>query len=264
MDFYFIPPTSHNELMHNGDRYFCLAQLYIKDDKYKKFFLSLPKDAWITLDNGAGDHDLVTEDVLFDVMKELMPNEVIPPDVLFDNQVTIDNARSFYKRLKKEQLDDQIEVFFCPQGESKFDWIACYKWALEQQWIKTIGLSKIAVPQAFLQVKGDVGIMEARHNCFNYLKVHNLLQKPLHLLGMGDPREFMYYQLFEEGIYIRSSDSCNSIWSAVNNLNWQKGDFQRIPTPKQYFDGQRLTEEQLMIFEDNIDFLRESINVTIT
>jgi hypothetical protein len=259
MDFYYIPPRSQNELMHNGDRYFCLAQQYLSDDKYAAFFQNLSDDAWVTLDNGAGDHDLVTEDALFKVMKELIPNEVIPPDILFDHTKTRQNAIAFYERMVKEELDDKIEVLFCPQGKNQLDWLTSYVWALERDWIKTIGLSKISVPQAFLGVKGDVGIMEARHNCFNYLKVHGLIQKPMHLLGMGDPREFQYYQQFEEGAYIRSSDSCNSIWSAINQLDWTEEKFERVPTPKDYFDRDELTDKQRTVFENNVDFLKESV-----
>lgn len=259
MDFYVIPPLSNMSLMHSGDRYFCLAQLYLKDEKYRKFFLELPEESWVTLDNGAGDHDLVTEDQLFQVMEELMPNEVIPPDVLFDSTVTVENACRFYERMQQEGLDDKIEIFFCPQGQTQADWLDCYEWALDREWIATIGLSKIAVPQAFLQEKGDVGIMEARHNCFNYLKVKGLLRKPLHLLGMGDAREFAYYSQFKEGEYIRSSDSCNTVWSAMNDIDWHEGNFERIPTPKDYFDRDKLTQEQLVFFENNVDLLKVSV-----
>jgi hypothetical protein len=263
MDFYVIPPLANKTLMHSGDRYFCLAQLYLSDKEYKAFFRSLPDSAWITLDNGAGDHDLVTEDQLFEVMKELMPDEVIPPDVLFYCDITVENAILFQRRMKIEELDDKIEIFFCPQGKDQDEWLACYKWGIDQDWITTIGLSKIAVPQAFLGVKGDVGIMESRHNCFNYLKVHGMLTKPLHLLGMGDPREFDYYQKHDTDEMVRSSDSCNSVWSAMNGKDWTHVDsstrFERIPTPKDYFNRPPLSSKELSVAENNIDFLKEQV-----
>jgi len=258
MDFYIIPPLKNLQLMHNGDRYFCLAQLYASDKEYKTFFKSL-SESWITLDNGAGDHDLVSEDALFKVMKDLKPNEVIPPDILFEKDATIESAKKFIQRMKDEGLFDQIEVLFCPQGATREEWIECYTWGLENEDVATIGLSKIAVPRAWFQLGKDEGIMEARHNCFNYLKVNKLLQKPLHLLGSGNPLEFQYYQQFDEGSFVRSSDSCNSVWSAMNGLDWTEGQFDRIPTPKNYFDRKPLTQKQLIIAENNIDFLQERV-----
>ena len=260
MEFYVIPPKKNNELMHSGDRYFCLAQLYLSDKNYRNFFNGLPEDAWVTLDNGAGDHDIVTEDKLFEVMKDLMPNEVIPPDVIFNAADTMINAMSFHNRMILEGLEKDIEIFFCPQGKTQSIWLDCYRWALNTDWIKTIGLSKIGVPYAFLRTTGDVGIMEGRHNCFNYLKVHKLFGKPLHFLGMGDPREFMYYKQFDEFKYVRSSDSCNTIWSAMNKLDWRQGQYKRIPTPKDYFD--REVEKHpipQVLVEENLKFLKESV-----
>jgi len=260
MEFYVIPPLANLELMHEGDRYFCLAQLYAQSEEYQKFFLNLPDTAWVTLDNGAGDHDLVNEDTLFEVMKELKPNEVIPPDVIGNHKRTITNAQSFYERMVEEGMDD-IEVFFCPQGDTQQHWLECYKWALEEDWIDTIGMSKIAIPWAFLQADKDEAIMEARHNCFNILKVNHLLKKPLHFLGMGDPREFKYYMDCVEGrAWVRSSDSCNTVWSAMNGLDWQYGQFERIPTPKDYFQRE-LPHHPIpeVMAADNIEYLRDSV-----
>ena len=262
MDFYVIPPLKHLNLMHSGDRYFCLAQLYVESKEYRDFFKRLPTNAWVTLDNGAGDHSLVTEDVLFKVMSELMPNEVIPPDVLFDAGTTMENAEKFYKRMQKSGLDDKIEILFCPQGKSADDWFDSYLWGLEQSWIKTIGMSKIAIPKALLDKENDTFIKEARHIAFNMLKASDKLQKPLHLLGMGDPREYAYYQHDEYSKYIRSSDSANSVWSAINGIDWTKGKFKRIPTPKAYFQREISADKlqtTITIFENNVDFLRQSV-----
>ena len=89
MDFYAIPPLNNKDMHHNGDRYFCLAQHYMNDEAYREFFLGLPEDAWVTLDNGAGDFETVTPDTLLEVVKELNPNEVIPLDILFNKQQTM-------------------------------------------------------------------------------------------------------------------------------------------------------------------------------
>ena len=38
MDFYVIPPNNHLELMKLGDRYFCLSQIYLRNEEYRNFF----------------------------------------------------------------------------------------------------------------------------------------------------------------------------------------------------------------------------------
>ena len=96
MDFYVIPPVKYQYLSHLGDRYFCLAQLYVKYKSYRKFFLDRKKEGrFITLDNGAAERSLVTEEVLLNVVKELQPNEVIAPDILFNKEKTILSLENF-------------------------------------------------------------------------------------------------------------------------------------------------------------------------
>lgn len=255
MDFYVIPPNSNLELMHCGDRYFCLAQLYLKDESYRQFFKSLSKDKWVTLDNGAGDHNLVTEDVLIEVANDLMPNEIIPPDVLFNSQQTIDNYWSFMQKFRQNKNLDLTQIFFCPQGEDREAWLKCYDFALQQDDITTIGFSKIAIPYAFNQVKGDLLIMESRHECYDLLKSQGLIAKNIHCLGAGDPREFIHYK---GDPLMRSTDSCFSVWAAMNGIRWSANNFERIKTPQDYFD-RSVGVDQVSIALSNIEYLRQCV-----
>ncbi len=116
MDFYVISPLSNLEPMKLGDRIFVLAHLWVQSKEYREFIYSLIDediDRWITLDNSAAERALVTEDVLIKVCHELMPSEVIAPDVLFDKDATIQNAINFKARMEKEGLLDVTDIFFC-------------------------------------------------------------------------------------------------------------------------------------------------------
>lgn len=252
MDCYIIPPNAHLELMHQGDRYFCLAQIYHTNETYRNFFKERVKEGkWVTLDNGAGDHALITEDILFECMKDLMPSEVIPPDVLFEKKPTIDNLCSFINRMIKEDLLNKVQIFACPQGESFDQWIECYKFMLAHPNVTTIGMSKLALPYAMFGTKDDSKIKEARNLAYDILFKENLFAKPLHFLGMGDPTEFEHYT---KG-FVRSTDSCNTIWSAMNNICFDMGDFRRIKTPHDYFE-QTIPPIQYIQATINIKFLR--------
>lgn len=259
MDYYVISPVSNLEPMKLGDRIFALAHLWVQFPEYRKFILEQKAEGkFITLDNSAAERALVTEDVLIGICKVLMPNEVIAPDVLFDKHETIRNAVNFKARMDAEGLSNNINVFFCPQGKTKADWIEAYMWGLEQDWIKVIGLSKIAVPNVWLDgdFVDDQGIKEARHACYDYLKEKDLLKKPIHCLGQGDPTEFEYY----DHSMMRSTDSVYPVLAAVHGQDFTIDHKTRTPTPHSFLEEFDLSEKaiskmDLALIEKNIAFL---------
>jgi len=255
---YLIPPLNHLSLMNKGDSYFCLAHLYMANKEYKDFFLARRAEGkFVTLDNGAAERSLVTIDNLIDIVKELKPNEVIAPDVLFDYKKTISNLHSFVQRLTDEKLIDKVNIFAVPQGVTKEEWLKCYKKMLVLPVVKTIGLSKISVSYCWgNRAVNDQHIKKARRSCISYLKLHDLLAKPIHCLGMGDPTEFLAYK---NNSMIRSTDSCYTILSALKGVEFTNDKvIQRIKTTNDYFDA-TLNSEQLILAEKNIDFLRKIV-----
>lgn len=258
MKFFVIPPNANKELMDFGSAgHYCLAHLYLKDKEYRNFFLERKEaGSFILLDNGAAESSLVTEKALLKIVKELQPDEVISPDVLFDSKATADALISFVKGMGEIGALGFTKIFFCPQGKTKDEWIASYRFGLVHPLISTIGLSKIAVPKAFNGVRlgEDRLIMESRHEAIEFLEANHLISKPIHMLGAGDPREFRKYR---NNPLIRSTDSAFSVVAAINDHEWSKGDFVRIPTPKDYFDCAKLDDDTIRRFVRNISYLKE-------
>jgi len=258
MDFYVISPLSNLEPMRLGDRIFVLAHLWVQSEEYRNFIHKLIEedlDRWITLDNSAAERALVTEDVLIQVVKELAPSEVIAPDVLFDKDATIANAIKFRDRMSEEHLLHTTDIFFCPQGKTKEDWLEAYEWGLNQDWIQTIGFSKIAVPQAWLpDWKDDQGIKEARHMAYDYLKERGMLLKPIHCLGQGSFLEFQYY----DHPMMRSTDSVYPILSAVNGIDFKKDTQTRIPTPHNFLETFDMQNADMNLIKSNVEMLKKS------
>jgi hypothetical protein len=183
-----------------------------------------------------------------------MPHEVIAPDVLFHKEETIDNALSFKIRMEKEGLLNVINIFFCPQGKTKEDWLEAYEWGISQDWIDVIGFSKIAVPNAWLDgFSDDQGIMEARHMAYDYLKEKGMLVKPIHCLGQGDPTEFAYYK----HPMMRSTDSVYPVFAAVNGIDFNVDHTTRIPTPHSFLETFDMEDVGMSLVESNIIFLRK-------
>ena len=257
MDFYAIPPNKHLSLMHDGDRYFALCHHYIQDSEYRNYFLNIRNNtpgAFITLDNSAAEHSLVTEDILIDVVKELKPNEVIAPDVLFDTEQTLKNFYGFKKKMFDLGLLDHTKIFACPQGKNKQEWLTCYYRMVMDSAVSTMGLSKIAVPKCWNDATGDTLIAKSRNECIALLQQKGWLFKPVHLLGMGEHDEFDFY-LNNRIPNIRSSDSCYTILAAINGINFEQGDITRIPTTNAYFDVE-LTQDQIALAKKNINYLK--------
>ena len=258
MDFYVISPLSNLEPMKLGDRLFVLAHLWVQSEEYRNFiYEQMDEDieVWITLDNSAAERALVTEDVLVQVVKELAPSEVIAPDVLFDKDATIANAIKFRDRLEAEDLLDTVDIFFCPQGKTKEDWLECYEWGLKQDWIQTIGFSKIAIPQAWLpEWKDDQGIKEARHMAYDYLKERGMLMKPIHCLGQGSYTEFEYY----DHPAMRSTDSVYPVLAAAHGIDFTKDAETRIPTPHNFLETFDMQSVDMDLVKSNVEMLKKS------
>jgi hypothetical protein len=253
MDVYVISPLSNLEPMKLGNRIFALAHLWAQSPEYRAFILDRKEEGyWITLDNSAAERALVTEDILIEICRELMPDEVIAPDVLFNKEETILNARMFRDRMEEEGLLGTIDIFFCPQGETKEAWLNAYNWALNQSWIDVIGFSKIAVPNAFLEnFKDDQGIKEARHMAYDYLKERGLLVKPIHCLGQGDPTEFAYY----DHPMMRSTDSVYPVFAASLGQDFTVDHTTRTPTPHNFLETFDMSNVDLELVKSNIAFL---------
>lgn len=258
MDFYVISPISNLEPMKLGDRIFALAHLWVQFPEYRQFIKDRKEEGhWITLDNSAAERALVTEDILIDICKELMPNEVIAPDVLFDKDATIANAIAFKERIEREGLVElfNIDIFFCPQGKTKEDWLEAYQWGLDQDWIDVIGFSKIAIPQAWLpEWKDDQGIKEARHMAYDYLKERDMLQKPIHCLGQGSYTEFEYY----DHPMMRSTDSVYPVLAAAHGVDFTKDSETRIPTPHNFLETFDMQNVDMNLVQSNVEMLKKS------
>lgn len=253
MDVYVISPVSNLEPMKLGDRIFALAHLWVQFPEYRAFILDQKEQSkFITLDNSAAERALVTEDILIEICRELMPNEVIAPDVLFDKYKTIANAISFRNRMEREGLLGTIDIFFCPQGIDQQHWLDAYEWGLAQDFVDVIGFSKIAVPNAFLNQGNDQGIKEARHRAYDYLNERGLIQKQIHCLGQGDPTEFAYYT----NPLMRSTDSVYPVFAASLGQDFSVDHTTRTPTPHNFLETFDMSDVNIELVESNVQFLK--------
>lgn len=261
MDFCIIPPTNYLDLANKGQRYFCLAQLYRDNSEYRNFFEEkVYEGKWVILDNGIGDHNPVTMNELLEITCELNPSEVIPPDVLNMGIQTIQNLETFITKLHRLYDDNALgappKILGVPQGRSRSEWLFVYEYMSLHPHVDTIGFSKIGIPFAFLDETNDKKIKEARHMAYDTLMCLGMINKPIHLLGMGDVREMLYYR---DNPLMRSTDSCNTVWSGMNGIVFEQGNFERIPTPRDYFE-RTMSLDQVMYAEANIEWFKNLVH----
>ena len=256
MEFYVIPPNKHLDLMHKGDRYFCLAQQYIANEQYRQFFKArVEEGSWVTLDNGAGDHDTVSIEQLLDVARDLQPSELIPLDILFDGAQTLKNLDITIELMKADPILSKIEIFACPQGKDQRQWLNVYTKMVNDPNVNTIGMSKLAIPHVVSGAKNDTNIAKDRNYMYTLLKQSRMIKKPLHFLGAGEPWEF---EMYKDDPLCRSTDSCFSIWSAMVDQDFSSEDFKRVATPKDYFERE-IEQDSFELIEKNIQFIRNII-----
>ena len=254
---FITPPNSHLELTEKGtNNFYCLGQIYIKNPKYREYALQAKKDGrFIILDSGVGDHGTpIGNKELVEIAKELVPDEVIPLDTLYNSFPTMHSVVEMAGRLWDAGLSKDVKILGCPQGSSLDDWMSCYMFMLESDLVSTIGLSKKTIPYILFKAKEDDKIPESRHIIYDILKYHDLIKKPIHLLGSAGPWEYEYYKGDD---MIRSTDSCICVWSAMAGESFKDKDkYNRVPTPPDYFERE-ISGEVMEKAEENIrDFYK--------
>jgi len=172
-----ICPTSMLEWVQkefNPHFHFVLAQVYLEDRQYAKFFLERRKagDDMI-LDQGAAELGASIDDVsIMVVARELKPTILVAPDVIYNSFETMMRMGIFLKAYAEELKGLGIKIMAVPQGEDNERYLDCF------------GLLNCAVKVDWL------GISRFYHDRFNgratlLALIKDRVKKPCHLLGAG-------------------------------------------------------------------------------
>ena len=116
MEFYVIPPLKHLELAKKTPykRLYCLAHLCNRTinpraDEYIEFFKTARLAGYfVTLDNGTAEGKLVFNSFLISIAREIKPNEIICPDVLYGGKDTLKRTDNFLKQIKSNSKSKKL------------------------------------------------------------------------------------------------------------------------------------------------------------
>lgn len=236
---YFCPlvPIPHLEELGSCRMALVLSHLVGDGDNYyTEFCRKLGESGtYIILDNGAYEawieHKSLPslEETLY--RAELVgAHEVQFLETFWDGRGTVDIVLSWIKAMD-EEIRYRYVWHAIVQGKDQSDYTYCFEALTELGAVDVIGLPKVVTPHCFAEICNTKDLAITRI-CAVAMLVHKTT-KPIHLLGLEDPREVLLQRKW--GDRIRSVDSSFPIIHAVHGLRYSP-DVSSYPTDLPRFD----------------------------
>ena len=240
MKFCHITPVDHLDLVKGRESHLTLAHIVDGMEgseeqvkKYIEFYKNEKKNAEMNetpylniMDNSAfelykNQMPMFDPEKLLELAKKVDATHIVLPDhPAHPSMVTIDDARRYAPIFKQAGFG----TFFVPQSDvgDLEDLCTAFAWAASSPVIDYIGISILAVPNAYNCEKGNpLQRFHARWKFMNELYDRNLLQlaaqngKKIHFLGMVDgPNEISLVRDF----HIDTWDSSAGVWAGLNGI----------------------------------------------
>jgi len=260
MEFCHIAPIHNLELVKGRPAHLTLAHLIEKSDTYTAFYRDRGKGEINIMDNSAFEmykqrRPMYNPDKLLEMAKRVKADYIVMSD--YPNEPgdkTIDSAKILAPRFK----DEGFGTFFCPQSKigDKEDLIDCWWWAAESDLVDYIGVSILAVPNAYGVEKGNkLQRFLSRWSFMDELEGCGILQearangKKIHFLGMTDgPNEIDLVK--EYWRFIDTWDSSAAVWAGLNGIR-----FDNSPSGLVYGKFEKEVDFFAEI-DDNIDIVK--------
>ena len=257
MKFCHITPIDHLDLVKGRNAHLTLAhivsgmegspdQVQAYCDFYQQEKALAGPDYINIMDNSAfelykNQLPMFNPEELLGLAKRVHATHIVLPDhPAHPSMVTIDDARRYAPIFKEAGFG----TFFVPQSDvgDLEDLITSFAWAASSPLVDYIGVSILAVPNAYRCEKGNsLQRFNARWKFMNELYDRNLLQlaaqngKKIHFLGMVDgPNEIPLVRDF----HIDTWDSSAAVWAGLNSISFDD-------SPTGLIDGK---------FEKHVDF----------
>lgn len=235
-----IAPTALLQSICGGQKVqFCIVHQTLKNLEYAAFYAdeASKPDTTVIMDNGIWElgSSMSFED-LMEASRNILPDELIAPDVLYNMPETLKATAEFLARLKHFRGNVgshpflRFENFAVPQGKNRRDWLYCFDNFNSNPDIRTIGIPKT------LNKNWKPG---GRLGCMSYLESTDRIRydKQYHALGVHDPSEFLQLSKFD---WLRSVDTALPVHIGMSEIAFcfQNGLIgqSRPRRPKGFFD----------------------------
>ncbi len=227
-NFCHITTIPHLDLVQKNTHHLALAHLVEQSEEYAEFYRHQKQqnNSTIILDNSAFEmykqgRPMYDTSKLIDMADIIKADYVVMSDYPNDlSKVTIDAAKEIAPILKEKGYG----TFFCPQSKigDKEDLFNGFEWAAESDLVDYIGVSILAIPNAYGVEKGNkLQRFVSRYMFMQELRDSGILDlaksngKKIHFLGMTDgPSEIRLMEPFKN--YIDTWDSSAAVWLGLH------------------------------------------------
>ena len=273
MKFCHITPIDHLDLVKDRDAHLTLAHIVSgmegSAEQVKNYcaFYSQEKmanDNYINImDNSAFElyknkMPMFNPNELLDLAKAVSATHIVLPDhPAHPSMVTIDDAKMYAPLFKEAGFG----TFFVPQSDigDLEDLITAFAWGASSPLIDYIGISILAVPNAYgCETGNNLQRYNARYKFMNELYDRNLLQlaaqngKKIHFLGMVDgPNEIQLVRDF----HIDTWDSSAGVWAGLNGMAFDNSPTGLVNGKFEKHVDFRSSFEDTTIAKSNIDYI---------
>jgi hypothetical protein len=254
-----IAPVEFLDLVQGYKAHLTLAHLIDTSAEYTAFYKEMKsrEKAMIIMDNSAFEMYKQGKPMLTPIKVLEMAQLVRADYVVMSDYPAEHSSKTIKAAIDLAPMFRSMGhgTFFCPQSKvgDKEDLISAFDWASTSKHVDYIGVSILAVPNAYNVEKGNkLQRFVARYMFMQELKQRGILDrikdnnKKIHFLGMVDgPNEIKLMAPFKQ--YIDTWDSSAAVWLGLNG-----GTFDGSPTG--IYDGK---------YEKEVDFDLKQADVNI-
>lgn len=212
-----IPPVRYLEDF-STDTHLVLAHLY-SISVYREFYhFRRALGDFIILDNGCAELGRsIGSDTLLSVARDLKPDVLVCPDVLYDSKATLEAVQRFLPK-----VDLEVALMGVPQGNSVTDWIECFYAMYRLPELSWIGLSKYSTK-----------VFGSRLECLSWISQSGCTAKRFHLLGLESrPDSILSERYFD---FVVSHDTAVPIKLGLQGLHLDTYSNSRRMSDSEYF-----------------------------
>ncbi len=225
-NFGYIAPIEYLDYVPEDSRFhLCLAHL-CTDQRYCDFYRAKrERGDMIIMDNSAYEFgEGIESGRLLDLIDSsgIRPHVIVAPDYPGQHySKTLRSLESFQTVVEHRQYDYPVSIMGVPQGEvgDHEQWLDCYDRMVYELGISVVGMSILALPNAFQHLTGTKDVSHNRLYGSLYLVNKGLYASTVwhHYLGASSPSEL---QLIHQMGLADSIDSSSPIWHGINSIKY--------------------------------------------
>lgn len=213
-----VPISLFEESKKFNDYDYCLVHMLNKEPEYRKFYETSSKEGrHVLLDNSIFELKKAFEPKAFvKEIENVKPVEYVVPDVLEDRDGTIES----FKKWMREYGNVPGKKIGVVQGKNQKEAIECYKFMAEHADKIAISFDFKWYEERFPHPNKRTSQMLGRSSLISDLRLAGLInhEKPHHLLGCSNPREFEIYK--KDHDFIESVDTSSPIVHAIKGVKY--------------------------------------------